>query len=385
MVRGPPALVNHELLIWARKERGYELEEAAKKIGVTTEKLAACESDLDHLTIAQFRNAAWVYRRPTAIFYLDETPTKLKTPVFRRVNRHEGRPLSSELRLEIRSINQKRKVALELGDARVKHDWSFVGSINLHQDPEQVGPEIRKMLGISDRFPIGLRDYQAFNSWRQKIESTDTLVFLIRGVDVEEMRGFSISDKPFPVIAANRKDVYGPRCFTLLHEFCHVLLGDSSLCEIHSEYDDTQSHEVFCNHAAGAALVPSHLLLNTRTVVDHGLSESWTDKELQILSSRFRVSKEVILRRLLILNKTTDGFYGAMKQAWKQQIPKAKKSTPIEYMQDRVLRTDGLPFTSLVLDALHNDVISAADASEILRINLKHLPALEKRISEKGY
>ena len=388
MTKRTRALVNPAILTWAREERGYTLEEASRRIPVSKEKLISCESGNDHFTFQQFRRAAWIYRRPTALFFLEETPPSLETPPFRRLPSHRDLSLSPNLRLEIRSIYQKRKAAIDLAEFGPSHDWSMVGSTSLRNNPESVGLQIRKMLGITDRFPIGLRDYQAFNSWREAIESTGILVFLIRGVDVEEMRGLAVSKSPFPVIAVNRKDAPGPKCFTLLHEYCHILVGNSSLCELRYEFeekgDESQSDEVFCNHVAGAALVPANLLLTTPVVISHGTPEIWSEYELQQLASRFRVSKEVILRRLLVLKRTTDGFYGVMKQQWSHPIPVKKQGTPMESVHERVLQTDGLPFTSMVLDAVRNDAITAMDASELLRINLKHLQAVEDLIAKES-
>ncbi len=107
MARGTPALINPLMLTWARKERGYSIEEAAEKIKVTQEKLKLCEEGIDRLTFPKFRKAAWVYRRPTAIFFLKDTPPPMTIPEFRRKRGKENQPLSKELRLEIRKVYQK--------------------------------------------------------------------------------------------------------------------------------------------------------------------------------------------------------------------------------------------------------------------------------------
>ncbi len=376
------------MLVWAREERGLSLQTAAKRVGIRPERLAASESGNEKLTFPQLRKAAWVYRRPTATFFLHEPPPPMSIPKFRRLPDNRGQPLSPELKLQVRRIKQMRRAAIRLQEYGPSFDWDYVGSVSVEDDPEQVGERIRTLLGIQDRFPIGMRDYQTFNSWRSSLERLGVLVFLISGVDVEEMRGFSMAQFPFPTIAVNRKDHPHPRSFTLLHEAVHILLGESSLCEIPHKFGDataeSQRVESFCNHAAAAALVPARLLLAHQVVKEHGSSESWQEKELEKLATRFRVSKEAILRRLLTVDKTSREFYGHKKQQWNERVYQERKGSPRERYHEKILRVDGLTYTSIVLDALHDNAITPAEVSELLNMNLKHLPALEKLMAEKG-
>ncbi len=383
------AHANPQVLVWAREERGFEVKEAAKKIRIKEDKLQRAESGEEPLTFPQLRRAAWVYRRPTAIFFLEETPPSLQIPEFRRLPSHEYDELSPELRLEVRKIHQRRKAANELEEYAPEFDWSFIGSISTKQDPEALGQEIRRILGIPEDFPVRLGRYQAFNYWRESIERLGTLVFLITGVEVEEMRGLTIAEKPFPIIAVNRKDPPEARSFSLLHEFCHILLAESSLCEIY----DTQlgtGHaaweiERFCNHVAGATLVPRDKLLQYPPVRQHAKDYAWSDDELTTFARRFRVSREVILRRLLILEKTTSDFYREKRQEWMSQRRLQKKSTRFgQPGHKRVLQVQGATFTNLVLTAFEKDAITAGDVSELLGMRLKHLPALRNLLEEHG-
>src|SRR5207245_2446351 len=70
-----------------------------------------------------------------------------------------------------------------------------------------------------------------------------------------------------------------------------------------------QAIEIFCNHAAGAALVPSGSLLKAQTVLAHGESPEWEDEEIEILAHTYSVTVEVLVRRLLTLRLTTKTFY----------------------------------------------------------------------------
>lgn len=50
------------------------VEEAAKRLGQPPDRLAAWEPGEERLSVAQLRDAARVYKRPLAVFYLPEPP-----------------------------------------------------------------------------------------------------------------------------------------------------------------------------------------------------------------------------------------------------------------------------------------------------------------------
>lgn len=125
------ATVTPSVLRWARESAGFALDVAAKRIGVEPAKLSAAEDGSSLLTFPQLRKAAGVFKRPLAVFFLNEPPT-VEIPVadFRRVPEALGTPTSPELRLEVRRLNRKREIAAWLGDADAI-DWSYIGEITI--------------------------------------------------------------------------------------------------------------------------------------------------------------------------------------------------------------------------------------------------------------
>ena len=372
--------VNPAMLQWAREESGLTIEAAAKKIGVPPARLIRWEEGSELPTIPQLRKMASVYHRPTAIFYLNSPPPRLEMPDFRRLKSPVDFPPSPELILEIRKIHQRREAAIMLAEFGPQYSWDFVGSIKDMSDPERHAEDIRSLLGIENGFLKGVRnDYDSFNRWRSAVESLGILVFLLRGVPVEEMRGLAIGKKPYPVIAVNRKDSPRARTFTLIHELCHVMMGESTICDIEEDGNqfNPNAKEVFCNHVAGAVLVPRTALLESPTVRKHERGrERWTDAELGKLGSEFHVSKEVILRRLLILGRTTHEFYGWMAEQWRAR-PTEAKSGGRETVPERVVRVVGPRFVDLLMTAHSEGAITLDDISELLDMKLKHLDAVE--------
>src|SRR5262245_11952684 len=232
------ALVKPALLRWARSRAKVKLEDAAKAANVPVERLQAWESDKtpDVPTLSQLRALAGKYHFPLAVFYLPEPPKDF-APLrdFRRLVQVEGEPISANLAYHIRSAYDRRELARELFQELDSKPQRFRLKATMSDNPEAVGRAIRELLKVdSEAQKRAARQRKAFDFWRRRLEENDILVFVISGphwsVDLEEMRGFSIANRELPVLVINGKDYsQGGKTFTLIHELCHVLLGESAI------------------------------------------------------------------------------------------------------------------------------------------------------------
>jgi len=98
------ANINAHVLVWARQTAGYVLEEAARKIGISPEKLQAWEAGEDKPTLRQLRIAANVYKRPTALFYCSTPPPEPPDIADFRVMPAAGLKYTPRLLYEIRIV-----------------------------------------------------------------------------------------------------------------------------------------------------------------------------------------------------------------------------------------------------------------------------------------
>ncbi|MDT7602050.1 MAG: hypothetical protein QOF61_47 [Acidobacteriota bacterium] len=367
-----PAIVKPELLAWAREDAGYDVEVAAKKIAIKAEKLAACETGQERLTVNQLRNLSNVYKRPLAFFYLPAPPeSEIDLRDFRHFPDESEHKLSPELRLEVRKAKSRRDLALRLLDELDTTPQIFEATASTNESPEVVGKRVRDILGISFERQLQLKtDYEALHFWRDAIEAHGVLVFQA-SIDKKEMRGFSLWFSPLPVTVMNAKDSPYGRVFTMVHELTHLMLRSAGLCDLGND-----QLEVFCNAVAGEALVPSDLFLRESIVRDNG-TPRWSDEELSGLSSRYSVSLEVILRRLLSLGRTTQDFYQLKREEWKKSKKKGGGFAP---MPLRIVAASGKTFVRLVLDSYHQDKISSTDAAQYLGTKLGHLPEIEQAV-----
>ena len=68
------AFITSEILKWARETARISIEDAAKKVSVSPERLLTWENGNDYPTIRQAKILAKSYRRPLSLFFLPEIP-----------------------------------------------------------------------------------------------------------------------------------------------------------------------------------------------------------------------------------------------------------------------------------------------------------------------
>lgn len=385
------AKINPELLSWARMSVGLDPEEAAQKLQISPARLEMWEQGRERPTINQLRRAATIYKRPIAVFYLPRVPMHFQ-PMhltdFRRLPDTKVGRFSYGLALEMRRAWERRQVFLDLLEALGDQPQDFTLSSEVSADPEKLASIIRDALQISVDEQIRWHTvYETLNNWKRALENIGVVVFETyhtSRISLGEMRGFSISINPIPVVVVNSKDSPRGKAFTLLHELVHLLLRKGGVCDL-EEYGTAQTEkekvEVFCNHVAGAILLPADLLLSDELVTGRSPRSTWTDQDLVRLSQRYSVSREVVLRRLLIFERTTASFYrqkrGEFLDAYKKKQTEQEGFPPYHRL---IMRSHGRKYLRLVLNAYYHEAITAGDVSEYLNVNLKHLAKIEAEV-----
>lgn len=374
---------------WARTSLGLSLQEAADRLRVPADRLEAWERGESQPTIPQLRKLAHGYGRSLPVFYLPAPPKDW--PVPRDWRRLPGQPPlrhSPELLIALRLAFYRRSIALDL-DPEAQPS-PIVGAAPSRLIAEDMAAHARALLGVRLAEQEGWEQrYGALNGWKNALERAGVLVFHFTDVPVAEVRGFSLSERTLPVIGVNGHDSVNGRIFTLAHEVGHLMLGEGGSCDLG---DATRARlardrtEVFCNRFAGALLVPADALLADPVVSRADQTSEWSDVELDRLATRFRVSREVVLRRLLVVGRASIDLY-RRKRAELLALPLADKR---EVRADSkgggpgvavmVVRDVGKPFARLVLDAYHADTISGPDVADFLGVGLRHLPAIETRL-----
>ncbi len=380
------ALVKPELLRWVREDAGLSIEDVARKTGTKETTVRRWEDGVAKPTIRQLRLLSNAAKRPLAIFYLDEPPRKFSAlKDFRRFPGGFISDPSPELRLAIRLAAERRQIALELAEELHETPEGLSTSALIAEPAVDVAWRIRDFLGITLKEQGNWRGrYDALHAWREAIEKHGVLVFQVPGVEIEEMCGFSLPEILMPVIVLNVKDAPNGRVFTLIHEFCHLLLRKSGICDLpNSQFQSEKNQiEAFCNAVEGETLIPTVALLQSQIVTQHDSRTNWNEAQLKQLAKDFSVSREVVLRRLLDSEMISySGYKSHIKSIHREYLQKpSTRKGDFAPPSSKALSQLGREFIRLVLVSCYQEKISTSDVTEYLGVKFKHLGKIEREV-----
>ena len=297
--RGPYRVsVNPATLRWAQERSGKDVETLERRFPKYREWEAGSLKPT-YRQLQQFAKAT--YTPFGALFSGGPLKDELDIADFRTIGGEQPRKPSPHL-LDTVHLCQRRQdwyheYALEEGHDPV----DFVGSASLDDDPAEVARQMSSTLGF------GVEDRRDVPNWtlavRRFADRADAkgVLVMISGVvgnntsrplDVNEFRGFALSDALAPLVFVNGADAKAAQMFTLAHELAHIWLGSTGLSN--TALKSTASHrtENWCNQVAAELLVPLDAL-HERYDKNEDLKRT-----LQQLATHFKVSSLVVLRRL---------------------------------------------------------------------------------------
>jgi len=115
------------------------------------------------------------------------------------------------------------------------------------------------------------------------------------------------------------------------------------------------------------------------------------DDAIALLAQRNRVSREVIMRRLLVLGRTTETFYRRKRRELRAEF-QAQQEEALQKPQHRgfappdrlAVSTAGPFFVRLVLNSYHQEKITSNALSSFLEVRLKHIPKIERSLQRRA-
>lgn len=386
------AYINPDILKWARERARFTIQDAAHVVNKLPSRYEAWEQGADVPTLAQARKLAIAFHRSLAFFYLDNPPAERDIPAeLRRLAKGSSPPLSKELAAQIRLAAERRSLAISLYDELGEVVPNFSLTANIDENPETVAQKARELLGIStvEQFETELTSTPKL--WRGALENVGILVFQIPGVDHREMHGFSIAERPLPIIAFNSQTTYTRRVFTMFHELGHILLKDSVLHQNDVLVAPaSQKEELFCNRFAAAFLVPSASLLSDSRVELRRHDGLWTDNEIKGLSRDFGVSRSVIIRRLHHHSLIDDQTFRKLRQQYDvyKSIEKSTdsegKSQGGDTYKNRIVHIGGL-LSRLAFRNYYYNNWTIRDLSALFNLRASSLGGMEHEVFGRNY
>jgi len=203
------------------------------------------------------------------------------------------------------------------------------------------------------------------------LEDSNVLVFQF-SMPIEDARGFALADDVPSIIVINSKDSIEARLFTLMHEFGHILLGETVIDIPDESQANRDSIERWCNAFSASFLLPKESISELFKEYRGRLTETET---LNSLSRKYKVSKAVLLVKMLELDYISRREF---ENVLARYVPKETKKIGVKKKgisltsDQRCLSEMGNKFVSLVANNFDKDFITYSDALSYLSIKSKN-------------
>ena len=377
--------VQPSVIRWARESMGMSFEDVAQKLKRPLEEVMAWETkDGPPPTYAQLENLAYkVFKRPLAIFFLPAPPDEIAPArEFRTLPDADLETLHPDTYVQVRRAHAFQITLREVFEGKNPgaKNISTEAHLDRQQPVEAQARLVREILGVSMQDQLGWKsDELALKRWREAVEACGVFVFKAP-FKQKEISGFCLLDANFPLIYLNNGTSKTRQIFSLLHELAHLLLNVNGISKFEASYISrlpaAERHiEQFCNKVAAEMLIPSDDFGQQIVGVPRN-AESSQDHVYANLASRYGVSREAILRRLLDLNRVSQAFYEGKAKFWAGQ--KKVASGGDWYASQNVYLSDR--FAREIVGRHYRNQISVEQASEYLGIKAKNFAGLEQRI-----
>jgi Zn-dependent peptidase ImmA (M78 family) len=227
---------------------------------------------------------------------------------------------------------------------------------------------MRRIIGLEDGWAAEVHTWQeAVGELRRAIEKL-SIMAIINGIvgnnthrklDVEEFRGFALSDEYAPLVFINGADAKSAQMFTLTHELAHIWLGESALTDTGLATRTSQNIESWCDRAAAEFLVPVRELKTYWREVRQG------KKPFEAIARRFKVSPIVAGRRAMDLRLVErETFFAFYQEYIEREYKRSPAGTRGDFYNNQNTRV-GEMFATQVIFAAKSGLMSFKEAYDL--------------------
>ena len=382
--------VNPVMLRWARETGGFNVDDVVVKLKrkkITSETVVSWENGEASPTYLQLERLAYeIYKRPLALFFFPEPPEE-ETPQesFRTLPQEEIDLLEPRLLYLLRQAKVMQENLKELfnGENPAKKQLCSDITIQSSDTISEVAKTVREYLGIGldEQYALTTND-KALKYWRSVLEKHGVFIFK-DAFKEEECSGFCLYDDVFPIIYLNNSQAKIRQIFTLFHELAHLLFKTGGIDLRHDDFIQRMKGankriEVFCNKFAGEFLVPT---VDIKPQIDNHKID---DNLIIRLAKKYSVSREVILRKCLDLNRITKTFYEEKVKEWNEErLARGNSGPGGDYYNNKGVYL-GAYYIETAFGKYYQGAISKTQLADYLGIKETHVNTFEKYVLHGG-
>ena len=375
--------INPTIIQWARERSGYTLQEVAKSLNRDVATISNWESGAAAPTYVQLEKLADKYKRPVAMFFFPEPPHETDFVGQLALRSSDIEQLDPGIRILLRQARARQLSLMELNmDANPAETKIFRDlHSQLGDSPTELAQQTRAYLDISVDTQAGWNGAkEALGNWRENVEEKGIFVFKA-AFQNDSVDGFCLVHEQFPVIYLNNSRSSVRQIFSLFHELAHLLLGENGITRGINPVGE--QIEVFCNQFAAEFLVPSSdLELHLNYPV-------YNDAAIEELASYYKVSRPVILLRLIYQGILKQNSYRRRAAQWTEEYESRLEGRAGgeslgggNYYNTHAVYL-GYRFMELAFSRYHQGRCSMEELAEHLSVKAKNLPGLEDCLLRK--
>ena len=338
-------------------------QQAAAELATEVDLLALAERDAE-VEFTDLELLAAYFKRPWSYLLVDEPEVFTKFGQDNRTHMNQRVPLSAD----IAAVLEAASMMLDAAEDLFPEITYQVPTLTLttQSDPASAGDVVRTFLGVSVEDQLAAADdYSALRLWVNALQARGVFVAQRRLLDTT-VRAFSLSRGERAVVVIDSGDTPYARMFSLVHEYCHVLLRTTGVCDL----DQHSLIERHCNAVAANCLLPAAMLVRYVGTAAFGDDGEADDERIRHLGHLLRVSQATLLIRLQQVHLISDSVYDAMEARRRDRRPESKKPGG-DYYRIAINRV-GRRFAVNVFGALDGGLINRADVGVLLDVG-EHL------------
>lgn len=340
--------------------RHKDVSDVSKQLSLKTNLVEATVKDTS-IPFEELEILAKFFKKPWSYLLIDKPEVIPKFGHDNRTVENKKHPVSEEILQELQAAEAMLDTMIEL----FTENKISLPKVEIDEDgiTDSAANKVRDFLGITDKKQLGWRDeYEALRAWSEAIQETGIFVSQ-RGLVDEHVRAFSLARKYQAVIVVSTKDSPYARIFSLLHEYSHVLLRNTGVCDLNEEHSRTESR---CNHFAATVLLPDSLIKEQLNGFKFTGDVEEDEETIRSLSKHFRVSQATLLVRLKTVGLLTDPYFARLETR-RRSRRKSSKGSGGDYYATAINKV-GRKFAIDIFAALSDGKINRSDASAVLGV-----------------
>lgn len=291
--------ISNNKLTWAIDRAGYDLD---KFIETEFPKLKDWLNNSKKPTVNQLKDFSKKVHVPFGYLFLKENPIEKNPIPFFRVGKSHSDKVSLNVYDTILLLKKRQEWLSDYLEDSGFEELDFVGRYNADSNPIEIADNIRDVLKLKSTWASEQTTWEyARKCLSDAIESIGVILNfnsivennVYRKIDVNECRGFILSDKYAPFMFINSDDSKSAQMFTMAHELAHIWIDKSAGFDFDKMLPANDPIELLCDKVAAEFLCPTDVFNNV-----------WEKSQnFSVIAREFKISPIVAARRALDLNK----------------------------------------------------------------------------------